>query len=174
MTLNHFKLARYLLQVHEGLRLTEYQDTTGNRTIGYGWNLDAKPLPQGVGIKDANGKWIISEDEAQSLLDTSMIDHWNELTVALPWVQSLNPWRKAVLLDMAFNMGIPTLKTFKNTLNSILLQNYDDASQRMLQSNWAKQVKRRADVLSEIMRLGFMPATVMAQYGIDFSKEVYG
>lgn len=173
MTLNHFNLARRMLQVHEGLRLKEYTDTTGHRTIGYGWNLDAKPLPQGIGKKDANGKWVISEPEAQGLLDISMIDHWNELTVAFPWVQSLNPWRKAVLLDMAFNMGIPVLKAFKNTLTSILLKDYDDASRRMLQSKWAGQVKRRAYVLSDIMRIGFMPAAIMAEYGFDFNKQVY-
>jgi len=74
---------------------------------------------------------------------------------------------------MAFNMGIPVLKTFKNTLNSVLLQDYNDASRRMLQSKWAGQVKRRADVLSEIMRIGFMPAAIMNQYGFDFNKQGY-
>jgi lysozyme len=169
--LTHFDIARRFLKAHEGLCLTEYKDTTGNKTIGYGWNLDAKPLPQGVGKKDAEGKWVISEPEAEGLLDTSMIDHWNELTVAFPWVQSLNPWRKAVLLDMAFNMGIPMLKTFKNTLNAVLLQDYTDAARRMLQSKWAGQVKRRADVLAEVMRLGAMPASLMKTYNIDLSGE---
>jgi len=50
---SHFDIARDLLKVHEGLRTREYKDTTGNRTIGYGWNLDAKPLPAGLGRKDA-------------------------------------------------------------------------------------------------------------------------
>lgn len=166
MALNHFNLTRKMLQVHEGLRLTEYTDTTGHSTIGYGWNLGAKPLPQGVGKKDGNGKWTISEAEAQTLLDISMIQHWNELTLAYPWVRSLNPWRKAVLLDMAFNMGIPALKTFKNTLNSVLLQDYADASRRMLKSLWAEQVKRRAIVLSDIMLNGKMNNGYLVEYNL--------
>lgn len=165
---DHFTLARKMLQVHEGLRLESYTDTTGHKTIGYGWNLDAKPLPQGIG-KWANGKRTITDIEAEALLDVSMMDHWNELVSAFPWVGGLNAWRKAVLLDMAFNMGIPTLKTFKNTLNDIQLGNFASASERMLKSKWAGQVKRRADVLSEVMRLGFMPAALMAIYKIDLS-----
>lgn len=171
--LNHFNLARHMLQVHEGLRLNEYTDTTGHKTIGYGWNLDAKPLPQGVGKKDAKGKWVITEPEAQGLLDTSMIDHWNELIVSFPWVNGLNAWRKAVLLDMAFNMGIPTLKTFKFTLYDVANGDFAKASERMLKSKWAGQVKRRADVLAEVMRLGFMPAAIMNEYGFDFNKQGY-
>lgn len=165
---DHFTLARKMLQVHEGLRLESYTDTTGHKTIGYGWNLDAKPLPNGIG-KQQGDKVTISAIEAEALLDVSMFDHWNELIGAFHWVGGLNAWRKAVLLDMAFNMGIPTLKTFKNTLNDIQLGNFASASERMLKSKWAGQVKRRADVLSEVMRLGFMPAALMAIYKIDLS-----
>ena len=165
---DHFTLARKMLQVHEGLRLESYTDTTGHKTIGYGWNLDAKPLPNGIGKKQG-GKVVISAIEAEALLDVSMLDHWNELVGAFPWVNGLNAWRKAVLLDMAFNMGIPTLKTFKNTLNDVALGNFASASERMLKSKWAGQVKRRADVLSEVMRLGFMPAALMQAYKIDLS-----
>jgi lysozyme len=165
---DHFYFARKMLQVHEGLRLTEYKDTTGNKTIGYGWNLDAKPLPSGIGKKQGD-KMVISAIEAEALLDVSMLDHWNELVSALPWVNDLNAWRQAVLLDMAFNMGVPTLLTFKNTLSLITAGDYDGASRLMLKSKWAEQVKRRADVLSEVMRLGFMPAALMAIYKIDLS-----
>jgi lysozyme len=162
---DQFYLARKMLQMHEGIRLEAYDDTTGHQTIGYGWNLDAKPLPVGVG-KMVDGRLTITTSEAEALLDMSMLDHWNELAGAFRWVNNLSEWRKAVLLDMAFNMGIPTLKTFKNTLSLISAGDYDGASRLMLQSQWAKQVKRRADVLSEIMRIGTMTQSQKVKYGI--------
>jgi len=165
---DHFYLARKMLQAHEGLRLTEYTDTTGHRTIGYGWNLDAKPLPKTVG-QVISGKLSISEHEAQSMLDISMLDHWRELVGAFPWVNEQDAWRKAILLDMAFNLGIPTLRTFKNTLAAIQHKDYKTASENMLKSKWATQAKRRADVLAEIMRLGFMPAALMQTYQINMN-----
>lgn len=165
---DHFYFARKMLQVHEGLRLESYHDTTGHKTIGYGWNLDAKPLPSGIGKKQGD-KVTISAIEAEALLDVSMLDHWNELVGAFPWVNGLNAWRKAVLLDMAFNMGIPTFKTFKFTLYDVANGDFAKASERMLKSKWAGQVKRRADVLSEVMRLGFMPAALMDTYDINMN-----
>jgi len=162
--LTNFDIARRFLKVHEGLRLTEYKDTTGHRTIGYGWNLDAKPLPTGMG-KIVDGKLTITEAEADVLLETSMHQHWDELAEKRGFVHNLNPWRQAVLLDMAFNMGVPTLLTFKNTLSLIAAGDYDGASRLMLESKWAKQVKRRADILSEVMRRGNMGQRQLSLYG---------
>ena len=36
------------LQRHEGLRLKQYQDTTGHKTIGYGHNIHSKGMPVGM------------------------------------------------------------------------------------------------------------------------------
>lgn len=103
------------------------------------------------------------------MLDVSMLDHWRELVGAFPWVNEQDVWRKAILLDMAFNLGIPTLRTFKNTLAAIQRRDYKTASENMLKSKWATQVKRRADVLAEIMRLGAMPAALMQIYDINMN-----
>jgi lysozyme len=162
--ITQFDIARRFLKVHEGLRLTEYKDTTGNRTIGYGWNTDAKLLPADMG-KISDGKLTITEAEADVLLETSMHQHWDELASRFGTVHNLNPWRQAVLLDMAFNMGVPTLLTFKNTLSLITSGDFDGASRLMLESKWAKQVKRRADILSDVMRRGNMDQRQLAVYG---------
>jgi lysozyme len=163
---SHFDIARALLKVHEGLRTTEYVDTTGNRTIGYGWNLDAKPLPTGVGTTDTSGKMVITKSEAEGLLDQSMLAHWTELIAKLPWVGGLDEWRQAALLDMAFNMGIPTLLTFKNTLNDISAHRFKDAAARMLESRWSTQVKKRSFVLADIIRFGAIPAELEDDYDL--------
>lgn len=169
---NQFDIARAMLKEHEGLRLEEYQDTTGNRTIGYGWNLDACPLPTCVGKLDTHSKITITNAEAEGLLDKAMLTHWSDLTAALPWVaiendqKQWNKWRMAALLDMAYNLGVPNLLTWKNTLAFMEAGKYGNATENMLKSRWAKQVKRRADVLVSIMRDGKMNDYQISVYGL--------
>jgi lysozyme len=55
---------------------------------------------------------------------------------------------------MAFNLGIPRLKLFKNMWSAIHRKDYERASVEMLDSKWAEQVKGRATRLSDIMRTG--------------------
>jgi lysozyme len=161
MTPQLLTIITILLMRHEGLSLTEYRDSTGNRTIGYGWNLDAHPLPEGIGFAP-KGKpaRLNSTSEAVKLLDISTRSHWDDLIAALPWVAIENPatnWntaRQAALLDMAFNMGITTLLEFNNTINLMRLGRYDEAAKNMMRSKWAMQVKGRAVTLSNIIKTG--------------------
>jgi lysozyme len=167
-----FDIARKIIAKNEGLRLVEYKDTTGHRTIGYGWNLDAKVFPVGMGMI-VGGKFTINQYEADRALEISMQAHFDELVIALPWVVNLNLWRQAVLLDMAFNMGIPTLLKFVTTLTLIKSGHFSEAADRMLQSKWASQVKRRADINAQIMRQGFFPKSLMTSYGLNDTWESF-
>uniref|UniRef100_A0A6H1Z9S2 Putative glycoside hydrolase n=1 Tax=viral metagenome TaxID=1070528 RepID=A0A6H1Z9S2_9ZZZZ len=128
-----------LLRKDEGLRLKPYRDSTGHLTIGYGRNLDD------------NG---ISESEADILLQNDIIKATQEINQHLPVFYQLNEARRAVLINMCFNMGLTTLLKFKNTLKCIEVGNYAEASRRMLFSKWAKQVGNRAKRLSDIMLTG--------------------
>ena len=82
---------------HEGLMLTPYRDSEGVLTIGVGRNLE-------------NG---ITREEALYLLDNDIIRHAAELGQRFPVVHSLDQRRYEVLVNMAFNMGIPRLATFR-------------------------------------------------------------
>lgn len=128
-----------LLKRHEGKRLKPYLDTTGHLTIGYGRNLDSK------GISDAEAEYLLSEDIA---------DVWSQISTHLPWVFDLSSVRQAVLADMCFNLGIGGLLTFKKTLALVQAHQYAEASDQMLRSKWARQVKSRATRLSTMMRTG--------------------
>lgn len=161
MTLELLTLVTTLLMKHEGLRLTEYRDSTGYRTIGYGWNLDAHPLPEGICFSITAKKITLNTRfDAAKLLDIAIHSHWQDLIAALPWVAAINQqtnWntaRQAALLDMAFNMGIPTLLGFTNTLTLMRLGRYEEASNNMLKSKWATQVGSRATELSLIIKTG--------------------
>ena len=126
------------LILHEGLKLKPYKCTAGKITIGVGRNIED------IGI---------TEDEARSLLDNDILRVAQELDNGLPWWRDLSDVRQRVLLDMAFNLGTPTLMKFKNTLGLIEAGDFVGASEEMLRSRWAEQVGQRALTLSKAMAL---------------------
>lgn len=127
------------LKRDEGIRLKPYQDSVGKTTIGIGRNLDD------VGI---------SEVEAEFMLQNDIRKAENELAEHLPWTKDMDEVRRAVLVNMAFNMGIHGLLGFKNTLALIQQMSYTDASVQMLQSKWAEQVGPRAHRLALQLETG--------------------
>lgn len=128
----------------EGVRLKPYRDTVGKLTIGIGRNLDD------VGI---------SAEEAHYLLGNDVERSARALDDFLPFWRNLGPVRQRVLVNMAFNMGIRRLLTFKFTLLMIEKGEYEKAAEGMLSSLWARQVGPRAQRLAEMMRTGLEPTT---------------
>lgn len=137
------------LKKDEGLRLEAYKDTVGVWTIGYGHTgPEVKP-----GL-------VWTEAQAEAALVDDVREHNAKLAAALPWLNLLDPVRRRVLQNMAFNLGIGNADTgkgllgFKNTLNYVRTGQYDKAADGMLASKWAKQVKGRAVRLAKQMRTG--------------------
>ena len=130
---------REMLQVQEGLRLKPYYDINGYLSIGYGRNLTTRG---------------ISQIEAETMLDNDIETHKKDLSIHLPWTNSLDEPRRNVLINMCFNLGIGSLLKFHDTLESIQRGAYKEAAQHMLDSNWAAQVGSRADYLAKIMETG--------------------
>lgn len=135
------------LKRDEGLRLTAYKDTVGVWTIGYG---HAHVQPGTV--------W--TEAQAEAALKQDVLEHNAKLAAALPWVNQLDPVRRRVLQNMAFNLGVGSAEAgsgllgFRNTLEYVRTGQYEKAAAGMLASKWAKQVKGRAVRLAEQMRTG--------------------
>lgn len=126
----------------EGFRESAYQDTQGMWTIGIGRMIDSR----------AGGK--ITPAEALFLLSNDMDTAERELDENLGWWRVLDPIRASVLLEMAFNLGLPKLLKFTNTLEAVQSKRWDDAARGMLDSLWADQVGERAVRLAEMMRTG--------------------
>lgn len=127
------------LIVDEDKRNKPYRDTVGKLTIGVGRNLDDRGL---------------SDDEIAYLLGNDIKLVERELDIAMPWWRGMCDARQNVVANMAFNLGVPGLKTFKNTLQAMRDGRYADAADGMLQSKWAQQVGARAVRLSKVMREG--------------------
>lgn len=123
----------------EGCRLRVYDDTRGIPTIGVGRNLRDKG---------------ISQSEADLLLDHDLSESAAAVSLNLPWTDHLDEPRRAVFINMTFNLGMAGLLKFTRTLALAERGEYDEAAQEMLRSKWARQVGLRATRLSEQLRTG--------------------
>ena len=137
---------RELIALHEGRVPHAYQDSLGYWTIGVGHLID----------KRKGGR--LPEPIIDALLDMDIAEHAAALEAALPWVSGLDTVRRAVLVDMAFNLGVPGLLKFKNTLEFVRNGRWVEAGAGMLASLWASQVGPRARRLANMMRTGKWPA----------------
>lgn len=125
----------------EGLKRFPYPDTKGKTTIGVGRNLTDKGL---------------SEVEARFLLANDITETSDALHSAFPWFPSLDAVRQAVLINMAFNMGMGEsgLGGFHSFLSACQNSNWELAADEMKDSAWASEVGDRAVRLEQQMRTG--------------------
>jgi lysozyme len=145
---------------HEGMVLTVYKDTLGIDTIGIGRNLKDRgiskeelnymdyPSIEAVyqhGLTEADARYL-------AMNDIKIVE--NELCAVHKCVEDLDGVRQLILMDMAFNMGVPRLCKFKKMWNAIHEKKFEAASLEMMDSKWARQVGQRAKKLSEAMKLG--------------------
>ena len=153
---------RELTADFEGLRLKPYRCSAGKLTIGYGHNIDAKPLSGDIGAYFKR-TGCITEGMAGVLLENDLADAKARLFKRLPWVAQLDAVRQMVLVDMTFNMGLGQvgksgLLSFTHTLALIKEGKFVEAAGAMQQSAWHKQTGRRAVKLCAMMKAGKIPS----------------
>ena len=120
------------LKRYEGFRGDPYNDSVGKPTIGYGTLL---PL---------------SEDEAEMLAWMRLHTTVAELMPHVP--DGLHPDAREVLVDMAYNLGVPRLLKFVRMWEALHVHDYAKAADEMVDSRWHTQVGRRAEELVKEMR----------------------
>ena len=125
------------LRRHEGIRSRPYRDSLGVLTIGIGRNLER-------GLSD-------DEIEYRFLRDIANVQ--NQVTQLAVWPK-LNDDRRAVLFNMAFQLGFRGLLNFRRMLDALGADDYARAAVEMLDSRWAGQTPERAHELAAVMRTG--------------------
>jgi lysozyme len=153
------------IKAEEGLKTKVYKDTQGNETVGYGIKLsnllkaqgaDAeeilKIVPNLTSIKSTG----INEQQAEALLDIflSKAELDAERFVGSDVFSRLTPARQQALIDMAYNMGGNSLRTFVNLKDKLSKGDYEGAAKEITSSAYGKQLKKRAKRNSELMRRG--------------------
>lgn len=141
MNYDYNKLRQELIN-DEGLRLTTYTDTLGNKTIGIGHLQENQNLIQ-----------TISMQECDNLFQSDVNTAVTRLLAIFPEADTLDDTRKRALINMTFNLG-ERLAQFVKFLGYLKQKNYVLASQEMLNSLWAKQVGDRAVRLSNMIKDG--------------------
>jgi lysozyme len=124
---------------HEGLELKPYKCTSDKLTIGVGRNL------QDVGI---------TKEEALLLLKNDVENVEQQLKHYMSWSESLDPVRRAALINFVFNVGIGTALKFENAMEALKQSDYDTAAAELLDSRWSTQVGSRAQELATQIRTG--------------------
>jgi len=144
----------------EGLKLQVYKDTLGIDTIGIGRNLEDRGITKqeldelDIPSIDHVYEYGITEADAVYLATNDVQIVEEELVRAHPCVDRLDSVRQLIVIDMAFNQGVPRLCKFKKMWAAIHEEQYDVAAKEMLDSRWAKQVKGRATKLANAMHNG--------------------
>ena len=144
---------------HEGLELMPYEDSLGINTIGIGRNLvdrgisDLELVQMGKDMSSVY-EWGITKEQAYYLAENDIKIVEMEICKAHPCVVELDEVRQRVIIDMAFNIGVPRLKKFKKMWQAIHDKDFASAKTEMLDSRWSKQVGNRAVRLSNAMETG--------------------
>ena len=131
----------------EGYRGNAYLDSAGIPTIGYG----STRLPGFGPVKLGDN---ITPDDAKTLLRG---DLWGAILDAenlFPRFHEMNSVRQEVLANMAYNLGRSRLARFTRMRAAADDLDYQQMAEEMVDSNWYRQVKTRAQRLVVAMRTG--------------------
>ena len=126
------------IKKHEGVELKPYKCTSNKLSIGIGRNLED------VGISEHEAEYLLMND-----LDTYMT-----AAKTYDWYAGLNDARKAVIVNMLFNMGQTNFNKFLKMKQALDEGDFSEAAKQMLDSKWAKQVKGRSAELAAQMETG--------------------
>ena len=143
---NEHRFQEYIKK-NEGLVKKLYYCSEGFPTIGYGHKckpdevkLYAKP------ISTVRARFIFKQDFAVAV--------GTAYKVFPHCIESLSENRQMCIVDMAFNLGETGLRKFKKMVKAVEEKNFDKASDEIMDSKYAKQVKGRAKTNADYMRMG--------------------
>ena len=131
------------IKEHEGFVPKIYKDQLGFKTIGYGHLvLPTDKFAEGVTYKKKDLEEVFDKDFNIAKSNA------NQLIIGLP----LHHQAKCVIIEMVFQLGIGGVSKFKNMWRALKQNDYQIASEEMLDSKWAKQTPKRAEELSSVMK----------------------
>jgi lysozyme len=139
---------REQLKIDEGVKYEIYKDHLGYDTFGIGHLVVKEDVEfgQSVGTK-------VSEDRVNKVFEKDVQKMIKEAKILFPNFDSLPEEAQQVIVNMTFNMGRPRLSNFKKFIAYINESKWEEASKEMLNSAWAKQVGKRAQRLSDRIKI---------------------
>ena len=129
------KLKKAILE-SEGYSPKAYHCTEGHLTIGIGFKVD---------------DLYLSKEVCDIILEEKLLQFMKEIEKNASWVEDMPLNIKDVILEMCYQMGVPSFLRFRKTIALFKQRDFEGASVEMLDSLWAKQTPNRAKKLSMIV-----------------------
>ncbi len=126
------------LEWAEGRRRKPYIDSVGKLSIGVGRNLDDRGL----------------SDEEIDFLKARDMDDAIKGAETLPYFAALDEIRQVVIADLVFNLGLGRFNGFVKTNAALAAHDYETAADELLDSRYARQTGRRANLNAKRLRTG--------------------
>lgn len=148
--------ARDLIKEAEGFQGIEYICPAGYRTIGYGRNIETNPLTDDElrrCFKTQDNKISVNEKTASEWLTSEIIEIVKQCE-SKEWFEYIGSERKAVVIDLIYNLGFSKWNTFKKCQQALIDKNFGIASIELEDSKWYRQVGLRGKRDVEIMKFG--------------------
>jgi lysozyme len=143
------------IKFFEGYDSRPYLCPEGYLTIGYGFNYDSNPLPANTpkhlltslfekGFTEELAEWLL-DHFVQAAFGTAR---------TFTWFEKLNTPRKAVIVDMLYQMNHGKLLKFRKMLDALNKGDYTLAAHEMRDSKWYEQSGRRSAMNVQQMLTG--------------------
>lgn len=150
------------LRQDEGQELTSYTDTTGNRTVGVGFNMDsgiARKAWKKAGVQAAfndvyAGEAAITPQEAERLAMVSYQAAMDDAREFLPAFDKLTEGRKQALANLSYQLGSNRLAKFTGFKSAMNKGDYVTAARELVNSKWFDQTQdsRKRRVIQQILK----------------------
>ena len=146
---------------HEGFSEMPYLDSRGFATIGYGRRLYPKvgegknpdafiDPPKGVTTREEEDRWLLKYvgDLHRELANEFQ---YNKFQYSAAYLGRLSDQRKAVILEMAYQLGTGGCGDFRRMWGWIYESEWQMAASAMLDSKWRGQTPSRCAALAARM-----------------------
>jgi len=94
----------------------------------------------------------VSEDRCNEAFDNDIQTVISDCNILYPDFDELPEEVQRIIANMMFNMGRPRLRKFKGMKRGVDTRDWNAAADEMVDSNWYRQVTKRADRLVARMR----------------------
>ena len=158
LTKSFIKEVVRLLEFEEGVSSTSYICPTGHPTIGYGYKLDEKEIEHEA---TSELPYRVSHRMARTMLKGVLVDLHLELTARCQMYSRLSTSldtdmaRKAIVMSMAYQMGVQGYLDFENTREYGRKGLWALMASEMLDSKWYREdTQERAIAHSRVIASG--------------------
>lgn len=135
----------------EGLRHTAYSDTKGNRTVGYGFNMDSgigEKVWKRAGISTPyqdvyDGKVALTDQQAQRVLQISYEIATEDAAKVFSNFGKLPPHKQEALVNLSYHHGLPSLRKKQNFIAAVNNGNWNKAVIELSNAGYLREFPNR-------------------------------